>query len=36
MMIANRIVQECQLKGWNEGGHKGDCKVLKALNGIFT
>lgn len=36
IMIAKCSVQECQLKGWNEGGHKGDCKILKALNGIFT
>ncbi|KAI9642083.1 hypothetical protein NHQ30_009954 [Ciborinia camelliae] len=23
--------KECQTKGWNEKGHKGECKVLKAV-----
>ncbi|SPN97488.1 uncharacterized protein DNG_01002 [Cephalotrichum gorgonifer] len=23
--------KECQVKGWSEGGHKGECKVYKAL-----
>ncbi|ROW00779.1 hypothetical protein VMCG_06524 [Cytospora schulzeri] len=27
--------KECQVKGWTEGGHKSDCKVLKTLNDIF-
>ncbi|KAK0720722.1 hypothetical protein B0H67DRAFT_200772 [Lasiosphaeris hirsuta] len=25
----------CQVKGWSEGGHKGDCKVIKAIRGIW-
>ncbi|KAF3760593.1 hypothetical protein M406DRAFT_268930 [Cryphonectria parasitica EP155] len=28
--------QECQVKGWVEGGHKTDCKMFKALNDIFA
>ncbi|KUI58554.1 Zinc finger MYND domain-containing protein 10 [Cytospora mali] len=27
--------KECQVKGWNEGGHKKDCRILRALNDIF-
>ncbi|KAK1828352.1 hypothetical protein QBC39DRAFT_265351 [Podospora conica] len=27
--------QECQVKGWSEGGHKGECKVTKAIRGIW-
>ncbi|KAK3359061.1 hypothetical protein B0T25DRAFT_564111 [Lasiosphaeria hispida] len=27
--------KECQVKGWSEGGHKGDCKVIKAIRGIW-
>ncbi|KAL8392953.1 hypothetical protein RB595_002951 [Gaeumannomyces hyphopodioides] len=26
--------KDCQVKGWNEG-HKGDCKIYKALDSIF-
>ncbi|KAH6840730.1 hypothetical protein B0I37DRAFT_418736 [Chaetomium sp. MPI-CAGE-AT-0009] len=26
---------ECQTKGWNEGGHKADCKVIKAIRAIW-
>ncbi|KAJ9156505.1 hypothetical protein NKR23_g855 [Pleurostoma richardsiae] len=25
----------CQVRGWNEGGHKTDCKILKAMNQIW-
>lgn len=32
--VANDL-QECQVKGWTEGGHKNECKILKALNGMF-
>lgn len=28
--------QGCQAKGWGEGGHKRDCRVLKALDDIFV
>lgn len=28
-------LQECQVKGWTEGGHKNDCRMLKALNSAF-
>lgn len=24
-------IQECQIKGWNEQGHKSECKVLKTI-----
>ncbi|KAK3326411.1 hypothetical protein B0H66DRAFT_550886 [Apodospora peruviana] len=27
--------KECQGRGWNEGGHKAECKVIKAINGIW-
>ncbi|KAL8305165.1 hypothetical protein RB597_003930 [Gaeumannomyces tritici] len=27
--------KDCQVKGWNEG-HKGDCKIYKALDSIFS
>ncbi|KAK0754691.1 hypothetical protein B0T18DRAFT_443005 [Schizothecium vesticola] len=27
--------KECQVKGWGEGGHKGECKVIKAIRGIW-
>ncbi|TGO38134.1 hypothetical protein BHYA_0081g00300 [Botrytis hyacinthi] len=26
--------KECQTKGWNEQGHKSECKVLKMLRGM--
>ncbi|RAL65919.1 hypothetical protein DID88_005581 [Monilinia fructigena] len=26
--------KECQTKGWNEKGHKSECKVLKVVAGI--
>lgn len=29
------LSQECQVKGWMEGGHKNDCKMFKALNTAF-
>jgi hypothetical protein len=29
------MMQECQLKGWKEGGHKGDCKIIKAIRAIW-
>lgn len=29
-------LQECQVKGWTEGGHKNDCKMFKALNTAFS
>lgn len=32
---AHNTLQECQVKGWSEGGHKTDCKIFKALNDIF-
>lgn len=32
---ADRASQECQLKGWSDGGHKGDCKMFKTLSDIF-
>ncbi|KAK3296806.1 uncharacterized protein B0H64DRAFT_456466 [Chaetomium fimeti] len=28
--------KECQAKGWNEGGHKADCKVIKAIRAIWS
>lgn len=31
---ANARGQECQIKGWSELGHKGDCKALKAMKEI--
>ncbi|KAK4033956.1 hypothetical protein C8A01DRAFT_49535 [Parachaetomium inaequale] len=27
--------KECQVKGWDEGGHKGDCKLIKAIRAIW-
>lgn len=33
--IADDDSQECQVKGWGEGGHKNDCKIFKALNDIY-
>ncbi|ROV99561.1 hypothetical protein VPNG_07708 [Cytospora leucostoma] len=27
--------KECQVKGWTEGRHKNDCKILKVLDDIF-
>ncbi|KAH6627087.1 hypothetical protein B0J18DRAFT_159472 [Chaetomium sp. MPI-SDFR-AT-0129] len=27
--------KECQLRGWDEGGHKGDCKAIKAIRAIW-
>ncbi|KAK4121372.1 hypothetical protein N657DRAFT_127313 [Parathielavia appendiculata] len=27
--------KECQVQGWNEGGHKEDCKVIKAIRVIW-
>ncbi|KAL2145559.1 hypothetical protein VTI28DRAFT_6797 [Corynascus sepedonium] len=27
--------KECQVKGWNEDGHKGDCKAIKAIRAIW-
>ncbi|EPE26638.1 HIT/MYND zinc finger-like protein [Glarea lozoyensis ATCC 20868] len=27
--------KDCQVKGWTEGGHKSECKVLKAVKEIF-
>ncbi|KAH8671469.1 hypothetical protein BX600DRAFT_496170 [Xylariales sp. PMI_506] len=27
--------KDCQIKGWNESGHKADCKTLKAIKQIF-
>lgn len=35
LLLTSDCVQECQVKGWNEGGHKKDCKILKTLNEIF-
>jgi hypothetical protein len=29
------MIQECQVKGWNEMGHKADCKVIKAIRAIW-
>ncbi|KAK4240992.1 hypothetical protein C8A03DRAFT_41507 [Achaetomium macrosporum] len=28
--------KECQVKGWNEGGHKADCKIIKAIRAIWS
>lgn len=36
LSLTSILSQECQVKGWNEGGHKTDCKALKTLNDIFT
>ncbi|KAK3327394.1 zinc finger, mynd-type domain-containing protein [Cercophora scortea] len=27
--------KECQVKGWNEGGHKAECKIIKAVGAIW-
>ncbi|KAK3307968.1 uncharacterized protein B0T15DRAFT_92185 [Chaetomium strumarium] len=27
--------KDCQVKGWNEGGHKADCKIIKAIRAIW-
>jgi hypothetical protein len=27
-------LQECQKKGWKEGGHKDDCRILKAVSAL--
>ncbi|AEO57011.1 hypothetical protein MYCTH_106609 [Thermothelomyces thermophilus ATCC 42464] len=27
--------KECQIKGWNEDGHKGECKVIKAIRAVW-
>ncbi|GAB1315114.1 hypothetical protein MFIFM68171_05324 [Madurella fahalii] len=27
--------KECQVKGWNEGGHKADCKIIKGIRAIW-
>ncbi|KAK4150966.1 hypothetical protein C8A00DRAFT_36389 [Chaetomidium leptoderma] len=27
--------KDCQVKGWSEGGHKADCKVIKAIRAIW-
>ena len=29
------VAQDCQKKGWSEGGHKGDCKVLSAVAQLY-
>lgn len=34
--LAHPSFQECQVKGWTEGGHKNDCKMFKALHTIYT
>ncbi|SPQ20981.1 ccb2df69-2be0-4a46-9755-d8910d770051 [Thermothielavioides terrestris] len=26
---------ECQVKGWSEGGHKADCKIIKGIRAIW-
>ncbi|KAH8893275.1 hypothetical protein GQ53DRAFT_821982 [Thozetella sp. PMI_491] len=28
--------KECQIKGWNDGGHKTECKIYKGLNAIWS
>jgi len=28
--VANYCSKECQEKGWKQGGHKKDCKILRA------
>lgn len=33
--MADDDAQECQVRGWSDGGHKNDCKMFKALNDIF-
>jgi hypothetical protein len=27
--LVTYVIQGCQRSGWNEGGHKADCKLLK-------
>ncbi len=34
-VVADGDIQECQIQGWNEKGHKADCKVYKAINAIW-
>ena len=34
-MIDTDGLQECQVRGWGERGHKGECKVLKAVGEVF-
>jgi hypothetical protein len=29
-------MQECQVKGWTELGHKSDCKIIKSIKGIWN
>ncbi|KAM7186078.1 N-lysine methyltransferase SMYD2 [Naviculisporaceae sp. PSN 640] len=33
--VARYCSKECQVKGWNEGGHKSDCKVIKGIITIW-
>ena len=36
VVAADSDIQECQIQGWNERGHKADCKVYKAINAIWN
>lgn len=35
LLLTRKNLQECQVEGWIEGGHKHECKILKTLNDIF-
>ena len=31
-----KSIQECQGRGWNEKGHKSECKILRAVDVISS
>ncbi|KAK4219547.1 N-lysine methyltransferase SMYD2 [Rhypophila decipiens] len=33
--VARYCSKECQVKGWTDGGHKADCKVIKGIITIW-